>query len=111
MNKLFGIGHFPHYKRNSIRIAWRYNEGTGLIDLFTYSYSDGRRITSYLTTVGIGKPFTAEIYEVAGQYVVTAAGQTQFTVMSYFDVGYLMRPRFGGGNVAPHDIRIHMKRL
>jgi hypothetical protein len=95
-NKLFGVS-VGYHKNNSIRLAWRYNKETELIEIAKYSYFEGTR---YMSTE-IGE------LEINTETILTL----NIPELWKKKWGYYLNPYFGGNEVAPHDIKIHIKQI
>jgi len=121
INKLFGIGYFPHHHRNSVRFGWVYNPSKNdTMEIYAYWYKDGERFSEFLCDVPINSPV---YYEIEKEYAVNFGWYFRLRVV--FDkkkiggaivtvkpqsVGYLLRPYFGGNQTAPHNMEIWMER-
>lgn len=61
-HKLVGVGFGLNHDRNSIRVGWRYRSDADMVELYAYSYKDGKREDFiYLCAVEQGKDFSVEI--------------------------------------------------
>ena len=109
INKLFGIGYFPHHHDSSVRIGWNYDLVSGKIQLWAYWYADGVRQYSYLRSVDIGMLYYFKIYIEDGEHTIDAAGRMFSVYLKPKSIGYLLRPYFGGNRKAPHTIVIDLK--
>jgi hypothetical protein len=138
VNKLFGIGYFsnPFYKKqitifgkkinipfvkhlphiNSVRFGWRYCPSTDLIEILSYWYKNGVRNIGHIYYVPIGKKFKYVLEIDTYSHMLTIEDCLEEKVYSRHlidlrgsDIGYLLRPYFGGNTKAPHDIWITMK--
>lgn len=111
INKLFGIGYFPHHHDNSVRIGWNYNIVSGKIQLWAYWYADGVRQWSYLRSADFGVPYYFKICIDEGEHTIDVSGRRFSIYLKPQSIGYLLRPYFGGNRKAPHTIFIDMKKL
>jgi hypothetical protein len=121
INKLFGIGYFPHHHRNSVRFGWVYNPSKNdTMEIYAYWYDKGERKYEFMCDVPINSP---AYYEMTVEY--SASVGRYFRLSVTFDkevvgakpvlirpqsVGYLLRPYFGGNQTAPHNMEIWMER-
>ncbi|MCG8477130.1 MAG: hypothetical protein MI784_16815 [Cytophagales bacterium] len=114
LNKLFGVsGSFAHHHSESARIAWRWNVQKEKIEIFSYLYLDGTRVSEPLGEVAANEPFVCGIELTSTGYRLffnqqereykASGGAVQFR--------YMLHPYFGGDETAPHDIHIRMKRF
>lgn len=119
VNKLFGIGFFPHHHKNSARFGWHYNNDTYKIVITAYCYIDGKRVIEKMTEVPVGFAYDYELLINPFSYSLTIFNPNNGMVMSekiipHNGVGKLSYPLsvyFGGNNKAPHDLEISMKNL
>lgn len=100
---------------NSIRIAWRYNTETGLIELCWYVYRNGVRIyeEKNIWRVRVGDSVKVMIDKTfSGYYYVTINGIPKMIDVKFSKpkkYGWLCYPYFGGTSKAPHTITIKRK--
>ena len=118
VNKLFGIGYFPYHHKNSVRFGWRYNpEQPDKMEIMGYWYDNGERMMVSMGFVDFNREYTYEMWMVRG------GGNTlhhlkvdmryknlhlEVLLEGECDMGYLLRPYFGGNRKAPHDMVIVM---
>jgi len=112
INKLFGVGYFPHHHKDSVRFGWRWIGGIGLVELMAYWYKDGKRDSRHICYVGVGTKIKCElkIEENHAAFIVDGVG---YAIIPFEKkrICYLLHPYFGGNKVAPHDIEIKMERI
>lgn len=113
LNKLFGVGFFPHHHRNSARIGWRWNIVTQKVELFGYVYNRGQRVAKYLTSVKLGEKFRASItLEGIGYgFIIQRHGLDavhEFMKGKTYFIGYKLGAYFGGNKPAPHKMNIEI---
>lgn len=90
-NKLHGIGSINH-RKNSDRIAWRYNKTLNIVELGLYRYKNGKRLkTQHIGFVHINNWRTIKIK----------------TRRYWF--GKYLNPYFGGIEPSPRNIKIKLK--
>lgn len=111
INKLFGLGFFPHHHSISGRIGWRWNIVTQKVELFGYVYNRGKRETKYLTSVRLGEKFRATItLEGIGYgFIIQRNGIPpvhEFVEGQTFFIGYKLGAYFGGNRKAPHKMNV-----
>lgn len=111
INKLFGIGYFPHHHDNSVRIGWNYDIVSGKINVFAYWYVEGSREWQYLRSVEIGQPYYFKMYIDGNNHRIDAAGRIYHVDVNATKIAYLLRPYFGGNRTAPHTMIIDLERL
>lgn len=127
VNKLFGIGFFPWHKRHSIRIGWRYNTSLKMIEILAYWRINGKFYFDSMGLIHINRSYVMEVLPSKGSrrkqdsvLIRIDGGQipkygvdvrTRTIYMKVRRWGYLLRPYFGGNQVAPHTMTIHMERL
>lgn len=111
INKLFGIGYLPHHHDNSVRIGWRYEKESDMIELLAYWYDNGVRHWESIGFVAIGQKIACGVSKVEDIHEVEANFRKARVPVRPRPVAYLLRPYFGGNMTAPHDIQIEMKRI
>jgi hypothetical protein len=117
INKLFGIGYFPHHHKHSVRFGWRWSAKKQMVEIFAYVYSAGLRHESRMVDVRLGSWMRYTIHAERDFYaleVVSATGQTASKVVyvkpSWKGLGYKLSPYFGGNKTAPHKMRIEIRK-
>lgn len=111
INKLFGIGYFPHHHDNSVRIGWNYDIVSGKINLFAYWYAEGVRQWFYLRSVNIGEVNYFSIQVREQDHIIDVAGRKYCVDIAGRSVGYLLRPYFGGNKTSPHTMIIDLQKI
>jgi hypothetical protein len=111
INKLFGIGYFPHHHDNSVRIGWNYDIISGKINLFAYWYLEGKRHWHYLRSVDIGEVNYFSIQVREQDHIIDVSGRKYCVDVRGRSVGYFLRPYFGGSKTSPHTIIIDLQRI
>lgn len=107
INKLFGIGYFPFHHINSLRIGWNYNVNQSNISILAYWYKNRVRNWKYLASVNIGDNNTYELMPYKRGHLVLINNSYSLEIdVEPQELGYLLRPYFGGNQTAPHDIEI-----
>lgn len=115
INKLFGIGYFPSYHKNSVMFGWRYVIDMDVIEIMAYWYSKKECNWIHVCFVSLEKEYlyilnileighTLDVYDNTkkiGNFVVSDVGGRS--------IGYLLRPYFGGNQKAPHDMKIEIE--
>ena len=124
VNKLFGIGYFPHHHRNSVRFGWRYNPSEpNKMEILSYWYDSGVRMMNSMGFVDIRKEYLYEMWMVRGggntlhHLKVSGGGKssahylhTEVMIGGERDMGYLLHLYFGGNRKAPHDMMVTMNK-
>lgn len=112
INKLFGIGYFPHHHKNSVRFGWRWVDNLGFVELIAYWYKNGNRYNRHICYVSISTKVKCElkVEENHAAFIVDGIG---YVIIPFErkNISYLLHPYFGGNKVAPHDIEIKMERI
>jgi len=114
INKLFGIGYFPHHHKNSIRFGWRYDTTIQKMEILTYWYRNGVRNYEHICHVEIGVPYVYSIHCFENRQELSIYGkndnsrffQKHTTYVPSKEIGYILRPYFGGNRKAPHNMTI-----
>jgi len=107
VNKLFGIGYFPHHRFKSVRVGWNYNLQTKLIDLFSYWYAENNLTFNYLESTELYKNNIISIDIEKDKHTIHTPSVIQEIYLPSNGNGYLLREYFGGQTKAPHDISIN----
>ncbi len=117
-NKLFGVGYLPHHHTDSARYGWRYNKDSGQIELLLYCYVNKIRSIILLASCKIGKEYILFLNVNKDNYnfkVIDESGQRiggyALAFYHHKKLQYRLGPYFGGNQVAPHEIKIELKRL
>jgi len=119
INKLFGFStsYFHHF--NSARIGWRCNKKKE-IELFAYSYVNGKRNSVYLGVVDTNSDFECTIIDTEKAYLYNVKvsdikdneiinkeyNATVIKNRDWFFFHYHLFPYFGGNKTAPHTMKI-----
>ena len=124
INKLFGIGYFPHHKCLSARFGWRYDISSGMIEVLCYLRINWQKTWSSMGLYHIGKEYNFTLsrpnphkkwYVNQHCFTTMLTNQNDFRTNQVYcppnPHGYLLNPYFGGNQVAPHDIEIKMERI
>ena len=110
VNKLFGIGYYPHHHNRSIRFGWRWNLLDKKIDILAYWYFNGVREFLPLTQVEIGKTYRYDIIVFPKMHRMMVKGTVKNVILEPRSLSYSLHPYFGGNQKAPHDIEIIIKK-
>lgn len=112
INKLFGIGYWPHHHHNSVRFGWGY-AGDDDIAIYAYWYLNGERASKYLGYVKIGMRHTFVLMPSVKSHNLQVQGRGIACTVPVpgSRYGYHLGPYFGGNKTAPHDITILMEKL
>ena len=112
INKLFGIGYWPHHSYQSVRFGWNYLSSDN-INIHAYWYLNGERYSKYLGSVKIGMRHTYVIMpsEKSHNLQVIGRGISCTVPVPGSRFAYRLGPYFGGNQVAPHNMTIYMDKL
>jgi len=116
LNKLFGIGFLWSHHKDSARFGWRYNEDTNKIEVFTYCYVGGERISEYMTSLSFNRSydFSITVEDDCYRFAVRKDNGTHGHTVFFNHrkrIAYPLGVYFGGNNPAPHSMNIYMKKL
>ena len=114
-NKLMGFTTYLIHK-NSIRLGWRYNPKTDLVELGYYGYLAKVRSSKLLDSIPIGEWADVELgMDTAGMYVTVNGNSHSETgdmnLPSWLPVGtvVLSTVYFGGDEEAPQSIKVEVR--
>ena len=117
VNKIGGIGYFPHHIFFSIRLGYMCNKQNGTFDLYLYIRNWGKFYFEKIGSVKTDELFSLRIFY--GRYVqvlkyskdcrikVLYDGEVKVSFISW--VSYMLRPYHGGKDPAPRDQDFHWK--
>lgn len=108
----------PMHHVNSVRFGWRYDpKRPEEIEILAYWYDCGHRLDKSMCFLKIGKEydFIMRINDVGVHTLRVddrnpAASYRVEVLLDIEDIGYLLRPYFGGNRKAPHDMVIVMSK-
>lgn len=116
INKLHGIGYFPHHHRNSARSGWRWSEERGCVEFFAYCYVNRKRVAQFICDVNIGDYIRVSIKSSIGTYLFivtnyTSGRRDEILINSFKEntnFGYRLGIYVGGGDViGKDDVALH----
>jgi hypothetical protein len=138
INKLYGIGYFtnkilvykkfkifgkeislptfrPMHHYNSMRFGWRYDINRDQIEILSYYYHKSVRYSESIgfLNIGVEYVFVMDLAENSHILSIFCYGITLCDILvplNSMDIGYLLRPYFGGNQKAPHNIEIKFKK-
>ena len=108
INKLFGIGYLPSHHRNSVRFGWRYDKASDMIEILAYWYKNGVREWRSLKFIAIGARYPMVLMRLGDIHELWIGAERHIVDVPSQQVGFLLRPYFGGNMTAPHDITINL---
>ena len=111
-NKLVGLSEYLNPRKSSVRLAWRYNLESKLIEIGYFIEKDYQIESEMLCNVEPGKEVEVEIkcnYKTttvrAGNNFVT----TGYTLNNY--IFFKAHPYFGGNKKAPHKMSLTLTKI
>lgn len=117
INKLYGLcfGFRPH--KNSVRIGWRFNANLKVIEIFLYSYINGKRdIRKLFNIAGYHHEISIVMFQNRdGSVIVEARPMFGKAVTEVVDgikrswIKFKLWPYFGGNRTAPENIHIFIR--
>lgn len=114
INKLCGWSMGISHHTNSIRCGWRPSGTPGIISLFFYLYSNGKRMEHLFTNIAIMKEYILEMKLIDNRvnFSLKGNGQTADKSISYnapyLKFGYALFPYVGGKLPARWDTHIEL---
>lgn len=112
-NKLMGFSDCQsHHHQNSARLVWRWTEGVG-VEIGEYYYISRNREYKGITKVNIGDTVFASVSAGNGYYTLQVGDVISEKIKKCNNrlASYLLYPYFGGDEVAPHNINVHIRHL
>ena len=113
INKLYGFSdNNAHHQDFSARFGWRWSDDS--LRLFAYTYNNGIRDSKELGTIAIGLEQSCSIRVLNDSYLFTLNDKSKMMPRRSSTAqaqGYKLYPYFGGDELAPHKITIHIKDL
>jgi len=116
-NKLCGFS-YGHPHKNSIRIGWRPSDEVGKIDLFYYSYNNGKRVITPFITINTGSRyrFIMNVMDTAVEFICEDNGDYKFKKFPFIKpesclYSTILYPYFGGNPTAPNEMKLKFKVL
>lgn len=112
VHKLFGFSNGLRHN-NSYRFGWNYLKGK--IQIYGYTYLDGKRIIKEIGSVDINKTYLFTIsvnYGILSYQIMDTDSNRQEHMMLITKrkvFGYTLWPYFGGNKTAPNNIFINLK--
>ena len=111
INKLFGVGYFPHHHRDSVRFGWRYDIASGMVEIMAYWYLNRVRQWQSLKFAAIGQRNTLVLRRLGYCHELWVGPDRHIIDVPSRPVGYWLGPYFGGNMTAPHDIELKLDLL
>ncbi len=111
INKLYGVsdcgkGHMKY----SMRFGWRYYQNK--LQILWFKHEAGKFTFDVITSIETDKPYTCILDIFDDEYIMSVDGITTIVprMCSSNNKRYYLYPYFGGDEVAPHTIKIKIKR-
>lgn len=116
INKLMGFSDCNSlHHENSVRFGWRYSLEKDLVEIFSYSYTNGALSYQHMGDVAIDETVRYQIQIIDNKFHLLLNGEVEQEVErgASCDVGlyYKLYPYFGGDEKSPHDISIFIKEI
>jgi hypothetical protein len=113
-NKLMGLT-TDRIHQNSVRIGWRWNPRTQLVELGFYGYLDGTREMPMLASVPLGQPIDC-VLKMNDQGLFAQAGSATYSQSGSNGVALattwiLHSAYFGGDEKAPHELHVQVTNI
>jgi hypothetical protein len=111
-NKVTGFSDCGQFHQtNSLRLGWRWTPPIG-IELAAYYYTNSQRGFQTIDTVQVGDTIDVSLQKMQAEYLVQINAR-QITVPRGCNAtsagNYKLYPYFGGVEVAPDTVRVHIK--
>jgi hypothetical protein len=114
INKLFGFSVGMHHT-NSARFGW--NCSGYKINLYSYCYINGERMSTFLRSIDIDKEYQLELVDAKDKYIFTVirnSSKLTYTIAKpeiKSSISYNLWPYFGGNCPAPRNVDIQLKKV
>jgi len=113
INKLCGFGYLWNMHEESARFGWRWNTTKGCIELFSYCYIRGMRVSHFMADLEINNLYEISLTKLENSYRFIALGVT------YFEQGVNHKKKwkypanffFGGDSPAPHLVKVEIEKV
>jgi hypothetical protein len=118
-NKLFGISYYPDPHKESARIGWRYDPAKRMFIISVYCHVNGQTIIDDFCQVPANRKYIGRIeikkdyyrFEIFQKDDAKKIGASSVPKWHDRTFGYKLGLYFGGNQVAPHDIKIEIKKV
>jgi len=116
INKLFGWGQLYH-ETNSARLGWVWNLEKKKMEIHAYCHVNGKRETNWICDVDCDKWYIGEIWLENDSYYFRVLNDDKTDILGYtqiqyafkINIGYTLKPYFGGNQTAPQDMKIFLQ--
>lgn len=116
INKLFGWSQGLHHK-NSCRLGWVWNLSKKKMEIHAYSYVKGKRLSEYMCDCDLNKTYVGQIWIENSTYYFRVLDEKKEEILGYasieadylINIGYTLKPYFGGNQPAPHEMKIFLE--
>lgn len=117
-NKLIGIGYLPDHHKDSARFGWVYDREIDQIALHAYCYVNGERVIQSICSCMIGQAYDLHLKVLSTCYYLAvhykgdarAIGHAWVNHSHSKKLTYRLGIYFGGNRVAPHEVKIEIKK-
>ena len=118
INKLFGWSQLYH-EDNSCRIGWSWNLTSNSMDVYSYCHVDKKIVSQKLCTCKLDTWYIGQIWLDKNQYYFRILDADNNNILGYdiipsdykVNLGYTLKPFFGGTLVAPHEMNITLENV
>lgn len=117
INKLFGWSQGYH-ETNSARFGWTWNLTKKKMEIHAYCHVKGKppRVEEFICDVDLDVWYIGEIWVDNGNYYFRVLTEDRSEILGYtsiesnykVNIGYLLKPFFGGNQPAPQDMKIYL---
>jgi len=111
LNKLIGVGYFPHHSRNSVGFSWRYDLASDMIEVIAHWFDHGEEYQLPIKFVAIGSKNTLVMRRHDIMHELFIGKDRVLIDLPACELGVLFQPSFGVFKTAPHNITINIKKL
>lgn len=116
INKLFGWSQLYH-ETNSARLGWTWNLKKKKMEIHAYCHVNKERKTQWLCDVDVDTWYVGEIWLENMCYYFRVLNENKTDILGYthieydfcLNIGYSLKPYFGGNQVAPQQMKIYIQ--
>lgn len=115
INKLFGWSQLLHMK-DSCRFGWVWSLEKKKMEIHAYCHVNGPRVSEWVCDIDLDTWYIGQIWLEGGKYCFRVLDENKHDILGYVSIasdfninlGYELKPYFGGNQEAPHEMKIFL---